>query len=245
MEEKYIYGLHPVKEALFSDTEISKVFISQTADFGRLQEVIQQTKARNIALTKVPVVKLDKLVKENHQGIVAQVSPVKYWDLEVLISKLLREKDNPILIYLDGVTDTRNLGGIARSAGCLNADGIIIPNQGSANVTQDTIKTSAGAILKTPVARIANSKLAMHTLLAEGFSLFAITEKGGKSIYEQNFDGPTCLIFGGEAQGVSKPILKLANEVLQIPMEGGVSSLNVSVAVGITCYELLRQRAEK
>ncbi|TXC78376.1 23S rRNA (guanosine(2251)-2'-O)-methyltransferase RlmB [Luteibaculum oceani] len=242
MDNHLIFGLHPVIEALEGETELTKIYISQTGDFKRLAPVERQAAARNISVTKVPNVKLDKLANgANHQGVIARISPVKYWDLTVLLAKTLRE-DKPLLLYLDGVTDTRNLGGIARSAACMGINGIILPIQGSAAVTEDTVKTSAGAILNIPVCRIDNSKLGLHTAMAEGFELIAVTEKGNVPMGDVKYNGPTILMFGGEQKGISPGLIKLAQQHAHIPMKGGVDSLNVSVATGIACYELSKLR---
>ena len=242
MDTKYIFGLHPVQEALEGETEISKLYISQTGDFKRIHPLEQLAIRRNISVTKVPNIKLDKMVSENHQGIIALCSPIKYWHFEVLLKKVRLEEEKPLILFLDGVTDTRNLGGIARSAACLGVKAIVLPIQGSAAVTQDTVKTSAGAILKIPVARVSNSKLAVHTAMAEEFKIVSVSEKGNTPISEFEYNAPTMLLFGGEQKGISPALIKLSDCHANIPMSGGVSSLNVSVAVGITCYELHMQR---
>ncbi|MGB0165494.1 MAG: 23S rRNA (guanosine(2251)-2'-O)-methyltransferase RlmB [Luteibaculum sp.] len=241
-EGNIIYGFHPVLEALESETEITKIWVSNQGDFSKLGGLIKIADARKIPVSKVPTVKLNKISTQNHQGVIAQVSPVKYWELDVLIAKAFRDQEHPVFIFLDGVTDTRNLGGIARSAACMGVSGIILPLQGSAGVTQDTVKTSAGAILKLPIARVDNIKLAAHTLLAEGFQLISITEKAEEEIHAIDFKAATVVIFGGEEKGINNALLKLSTQQGKIPMDGGVSSLNVSVAVGITAYEIRQQR---
>lgn len=242
MDKNIFFGFHPVLEALEGDTEITKVYLSQTGDFKRLSLIEKAALKRDISVSKVPPIKLDNLCKDNHQGVVAMGSPIKYWDLEVLIGKVLREDKQPLLLYLDGVTDTRNLGGIARSAACLGVSGIVLPSQGSAMVTEDTVRASAGAILKIPVARVSNSKLALHTAVSEGFTIAAVTEKGKQPMSEFEYNQPTMLLFGGEGKGISPGLIKLSQYHGFIPMLGGVSSLNVSVAVGIACYELHMQK---
>lgn len=190
----------------------------------------------------VPFQKLDRLTKNNHQGAVAQISPIPYLDLDAL-DGLLQQKEGPaLLLLLDQLSDVRNFGAIIRTAECTGVDAIIIPKSGSAPVTQDTIKTSAGAAFNIPIVKVDHLKDAVFYLQALGIPLVAATEKSENAIYDLPLSGPAAIIMGAEDKGISPAILKLADHSGKLPIMGSIASLNVSVACGVFLYEAVRQR---
>ncbi len=236
-----IYGIRPVIEALNSDTEVDKILIQNGLQGANVSELKMVLKEKNIPFQFVPVEKLNKLTTSNHQGVVAFVSLISYQSVENLIPQLFEEKGTAFLIMLDRITDVRNLGAIARTAECAGVDGIIIPAQGNAQINEDAIKTSAGALYKIPVCKEKNLKTVINLAKQSGLQVCGATEKAAKNYTECDFTKPTLLIMGSEENGISPEYLKLCDETLKLPILGEVKSLNVSVAAGIFIYEKLRQ----
>ncbi len=241
MSSNLIYGMHPVMEALKSGQYIDKLFIQKNLKGGLSISLFEILKEKNINFKLVPIEKLNRLTKENHQGVVGYISPVKIFKLE----DLLEEKSefvNKIYILLDGVTDPRNFGAIIRTAAAVDATGIIIPENNSAPINEDVIKTSAGGIFKIPIAKVKHLKDAIFLLQSYGIKSIAATEKTDKLAYHTDLIGDYALIMGSEGKGIQYSILKLCDEKVKLPMSEHISSLNVSVACGIILYESVRQR---
>lgn len=242
-QDHLVYGIHPVREALDKDQSIDSIFINKN-----LQEkesfagILLEAKKRMIAIKAVPEEKLRRLVNGNHQGIIAYISPVPYYNLEEIIKKEFDRGKTPLFIVLDGITDVRNFGAIARSAYGAAASAIVIPVTGSAGIGPDAIKTSAGALMHIPVCKVRNLKDAVYYFQGSGIRVFAASEKARKKYLNADFSIPTAIIMGSEEKGVSASLLKIADEWIQIPMPGKLASLNVSVSAGILMYEALRQR---
>ena len=186
--------------------------------------------------------KLNRLNSKNHQGVIATISPVKFVDLEKLIEEAVSSEKHPLILLLDQVSDVRNLGAIIRTAECAGVNGIILPGQGSAPVNADTVKTSAGAVFKLPIARVSHLKDAVYYLQGSGFQVVGATEKTSQSLYEIDFNQPSAIVMGSEDRGISPSLLKILDQKAKIPLLGSTESLNVSVACGITLYEIVRQR---
>lgn len=238
-----IYGLRPVIEALESDTRVDSVYIQNGLNgplAGTLKGLIRD---KGIPFRFVPVEKLDRMAKGHHQGVVALISPIVYQQAIDLIPRLAEGDHTPMLLMLDHVTDVRNFGAIARTAECAGVDAVIIPSRGSAQVTDDAVKTSSGALLRLPVCREDNLKTTLNLAHQCGFQVVAATEKGATDYLTVDFRRPTLLIMGAEETGISPELLKMADHRAKLPILGQVQSLNVSVAAAIFMYEALRQRA--
>lgn len=240
---KLIFGLRPIMEAIRSGKEIEKIFFQQGAGSALMSELSDEIKKYKIPFQFVPVEKLNHLMKsKNHQGAVAQLSPVTYRDIEDIIPTVFEKGETPLVIILDRITDIRNFGAISRSAECAGVHALIIPSKGSAQINSDAIKTSAGALYQIPVCRSESLKQTCDFLKKSGLSIVACTEKTDKSIYDTDFTVPTAIIMGSEEDGISEEYLKMSDTKAMIPLFGKIESLNVSVSAGITLYEVVRQR---
>ncbi|HNQ68017.1 MAG TPA: 23S rRNA (guanosine(2251)-2'-O)-methyltransferase RlmB [Bacteroidales bacterium] len=239
-----IFGLRPVIEAIKAGKEIDKVFLKNGLNGVLATELFHEIKKRNISMQYVPLEKLDKLCNKNHQGVIAVISPVSYYDLEEIVEKSLNSGKVPLLVILDNITDVRNFGAIARTCECAGVDAIIIPMSNSVRITEDAIKTSAGALYNIPVCRVENIIDAILLLQQVDIEIIAISEKSERMIYETDLKGPVALILGSEESGISSSVLKRANIRSKIPMFGKTESLNVSVSTAVGVYEVIRQRLD-
>jgi len=236
-----IFGTRAVLEAIASGKNIEKVWLlknSQNQQFNHLQQQLDQ---HNIKVSYVPKERLERFDQKNHQGVVAQMAAVATVEFETLVDQL-KNKKNPLLLLLDGVTDVRNFGALLRTAAAVGVDGVIIPNSGSAPLNGDVVKTSAGGIFRVSIAKVNHLKDVIYQLQELDFSIFAITEKTTTSFYDYDYKGPTALILGAEDKGISKGILKIVKQQAKIPMVETSNSLNVSVAAAVVLYEIVRQR---
>lgn len=237
-----VYGLRPVMEAVDSGRQVDRVFLLGTLSGPLAQELKGKLRERGIPIQYVPEEKLNRLVNGNHQGAVATMSLVEYTSLERLLAQLRTEGKAPLLLLLDHITDVRNLGAIARTAECAGVDALVVPDRGSAQINEDAIKTSSGALLRMPVCRESNFKTVLHLCRQEGLQLVAATEKGADDYRSVDFVGPTLLLMGAEDTGVSPELLRLCDRGARIPVRGSVQSLNVSAAAAVLLYEAVRQR---
>ncbi|MGB5665655.1 MAG: 23S rRNA (guanosine(2251)-2'-O)-methyltransferase RlmB [Maribacter sp.] len=237
-----IYGIRAVIEAINSNETIDKVFIQKglKGDLFRELEGLLRKKGFNAAY--VPIEKLNRLTKGNHQGVVANISPITFYEIETLVEKVLSKNKTPLFLLLDQLSDVRNFGAIIRTAECTGVDGIIIQKKGAAPITADTVKTSAGAAFKMPIAKVDHIKDAVFYLQASGITIIAATEKTNKTIYDVSFKGPCAIVMGAEDKGVSPSVIKAADHSAKIPLLGEIGSLNVSVACAVFLYEVVRQR---
>lgn len=240
--EHQIFGIRAVIEAIVAGKNIDKVFIQKEAKGELMQELMKTMKKHNINFSYVPVEKLNKLTRNNHQGAIASISPVSFLSIEQLVEGVLEKKDNPLFLILDQLSDARNFGAIIRTAECTGVDGIIIQKQGAAPVNGDTVKTSAGAVFNMPICKVDHIKDAVFYLQGSGIKTVAATEKTENNIYDIDFSGGVAIIMGSEDKGVNPSVLKIVDEKAKLPMFGTISSLNVSVACGAFLYEAVRQR---
>lgn len=236
-----IYGIRAVIEAIRNEVEINKILIQKGIDKELFEELRKELTGKDYQLQYVPVEKLQKLTVNNHQGVIAFVSPVKYESIENLCDQWLQEGKEPCVLVLDRITDVRNFGGIARTAACMGVDAILIPSKGGALVSADAIKTSAGALNAIPVCKTDLLKDSLFYLQQSGFQIVSCTEKSKISVENYAFFGPTAIILGSEEDGISSDLLKMSDARLSIPMGGSIASLNVGVAAGMLLYERLRQ----
>lgn len=238
----YIFGIRAVIEAIEAGKTIDKVFVRKDLGSDLAAELFDVMRQRGIRPQRVPQQRLDRITRRNHQGVIALLSAVDYTTIDQFIPSLYEEGVLPFVIVLDGITDVRNFGAIARTADCAGADAIVIPEHGSVSVQADAVKTSAGALHYLPVCREHNIYSAVRNLKERGFNVVAVTEKTDTQYTGIDYTVPTALVLGAEDTGISPDVLKLCDSRAAIPMFGHISSLNVSVAAGVVMYEVVRQR---
>lgn len=241
-EKDMIFGIRAVIEAVQAGKEIDKILMRRdmTSDLSR--ELFNALANMQVPVQYVPLEKLNKMTMKNHQGVIAFISPVAYQRIEDIIPGIYEEGRMPFVVVLDGVTNVRNFGAIARTCECAGVNAIVIPTKGGASINADAVKTSAGALLSIPVCREANLGNAIKFLASSGLKLIAASEKATKSYTEAPMSEPIAIIMGAEDEGVSPDHLRLCDEMVSIPMLGSIDSLNVSVAAGVLIYEAVRQR---
>ena len=237
-----IFGIRPIIEVIKSGKTIDKLFIQKglhNESFAILWKLVRENR---INYKHVPVEKMNRLTKKNHQGVFAFISPIDFYNIEDVIPNLYEEGKSPLILVLDRITDVRNFGAIARTAECSNVDCIIVPEQNSAAINSDAMKTSSGALNNIKICRTWNPKMTIQILKDNGIQIVSCTEKTNNEIYTVNYQIPTAIILGSEENGVSSEFLKLSDEKVKIPVLGNIESLNVSVACGVILYEIVRQR---
>lgn len=239
--ENRIFGIRPVVEAIESGRQIEKVYLKKGAEGQLINELRDILRRHKVKVQEVPIEKLNRLTRGNHQGVVAQISTVEYVELNDILEGV-PEDETPLIVVLDGVTDVRNFGAIARSAECAGAHGIIVPIKNAAPINADAMKTSAGALAKIPVCRVGSIRNTIKQLQVEGMQVAAASEKSTKVLFDADFSKPTVLVMGSEDIGISKEVLKLCDEQLAIPIVGSIASLNVSAAAAVMLFEVVRQR---
>ncbi len=241
-----IYGRHPVVEAIKAGQAFEKIYF-QLGVRGEMEvEMRRLTQKAGIPMSVVPLEKLNSMTRNaNHQGVVGMASLVAYQSLADVLPKLFASEKTPLLVMLDGITDVRNFGAIARSAEVLGANAIIVAQQNAAPLNAEAIKASAGALMRLPVCREKSLNGALDVLGAAGVRVLASDLKAKKMLEDCDFVSPVAIVMGAEDVGVSKHVLQYADECFLIPQSGHTDSLNVSVATGIVLYEALRQRLKK
>tara|TARA_B110000003_G_scaffold273093_1_gene310190 strand:+ start:1760 stop:2503 length:744 start_codon:yes stop_codon:yes gene_type:complete len=241
-EKNYIFGIRPIIEAIKSGKTIDKLFIQKGLHNNLFAELWKLVRLERVNYKHVPVEKINKLTRKNHQGVFAFISPIDFYKIEDILPTLFEEGKNPLILVLDRITDVRNFGAIARTAECAGVDAILIPEQNSSAINADAIKTSSGALHNIRVCRTWNLKLSLQLLKDSGIQLIISTEKSQQTIYEANYDLPSAIIMGSEEDGVAPEFIKMCDFKAKIPINGKITSLNVSVATGIILFEAIRQR---
>ncbi len=241
-KSELIFGARAVIEAIQAGKEIDKILVKKDIQSELSKELFAALKGTLIPVQRVPVEKINRITRKNHQGVIAFISSVTYQKTEELVPFLFEEGKTPLFVMLDGVTDVRNFGAIARTCECAGVDAIIIPSRGSVSVNADAMKTSAGALHTLPVCREQSLTQTIRFLKDSGFKIIAATEKGDYNYTKGNYKDPVCIIMGAEDTGVPYDHLALCDEWVKIPLLGTIESLNVSVAAGILIYEAVRQR---
>ena len=241
MDNNLIFGIRPVVEAIEAGREIEKLYIRKGAEGQLMTELRDLCLRHRVRVQEVPVEKLNRLVRGNHQGVVAQIAAIAYVQLDDILERV-PDDETPLVVVFDGVTDVRNFGAIARSAECAGAHGLVTSLKSSAPVNAEAIRASAGALTTIPVCRVGSIRNTIKTLQAEGFQVVAATEKSRKLLYDADLRRPTALVMGAEETGISKEVLKLCDERLAIPLIGRIESLNVSAAAAVMLFEVVRQR---
>ncbi len=242
--QQMIFGLHPVMEAIDAGREINKVLLRKGLEGDMYRELVAMMRSNDIPSQVVPIEKLNRVTRKNHQGVIAFVSPVEYARIENLIPTLFEAGKEPFVVICEGVTDTRNIGAIARSAECAGAHAILLPVKGSAMISADAVKTSAGALNHIDVCRTDNLKSSLQFLKNSGLKIIAASEKARDIYYHTDLSGPVALLLGAEDTGISSEYLRMADVIVKIPVKGQIASLNVSAAAAVLMYEIVKQNSE-
>ena len=239
---QYIYGVHAVLEAIDAGKDIDKILLSKTLNDETAKEISERARQLRVPVQRVPVQKIDRITRRNHQGVLAMMAAVTYYRVEDLVPQLFDEGVNPFVVVLDGVTDVRNFGAVARTCECAGVNAIVIPERESVSVNADAVKTSAGALNYLPVCRERNLVNAVKLLRDSGFKIVGTSDKQHLPYTKADYTGPVAIVLGAEDKGISSEIMKLCDTQVLIPEFGNINSLNVSVAGGIMIYEVVRQR---
>lgn len=238
----YIFGIRAVIEAIEAGRDIDKVLISKDLNGPLIDELLEVIKRDHVVMRRVPVEKINRITRKNHQGVVAMLSAVTYHKLEHLVPELYEAGILPFIVVLDGITDVRNFGAIARTCECAGVDAIVIGERDSVGVGGDAVKTSAGALNHIPVCRERDIAWAVRFLKDNGVQVVAASEKATVNYIQGSYDTPVAIVMGAEDTGVSQNVLRLCDTQVAIPIMGKIESLNVSVAAGVMMYEVVRQR---
>lgn len=241
-ENEMIFGIRSLIEALNADKEIDKVMIKKDLQGDLYKELMEALKGRIIPVQRVPIERLNRITRKNHQGVIAYISAVTYYQLEDIIPTLYEQGKDPFIVLLDGITDVRNFGAIARSCECAGVDAIVIPARDSVSVNADAMKTSAGALNVLPVCKVQDMNKAIRFLRNSGVKVYASNERGSKNYTTVTYDGPAAIVMGAEDKGVAPENLRISDEIISIPQFGSIGSLNVSAAASVLIYEVVRQR---
>lgn len=242
-KQEYIFGIRAVIEAIQQEKEIDKVMLKQGGRGELFQQLFSLIKQNDIPFQYVPEEVFRPFADRNHQGVLAEVSPVPYQDINEVLDAVEGKGEAPFVMILDRITDVRNFGAIARSAECAGAHVIVIPNKHSAKISSDAIKTSAGALYHIPVCRVLNlKKLVRELKFQRGIRVYAATEKAEKYYTEVEMTGGIAIVMGAEDKGIDEGLLNIVTDCVKIPQKGEIESLNVSAAAAVLLYEVVRQR---
>lgn len=243
-EKEMIFGIRAVIEAIDAGKILDKVLLRRDMSSAIGKELLQKLEGTNTPVQKVPVEKLNQFTDKNHQGVIAFLSPIEFYHVEDMVQSLFDEGKTPLLMVLDGITDMRNFGAIARTCACAGVHALIIPTRGCVSINGDAIKTSAGALHRLPVCKVDNLQNCLSYLRDSGLRIVAATEHTDTCYTDVDMTMPTAIIMGSEEKGIYEENLKLTTDRVRIPMTDAIESLNVSVAAGIMIYEAVRQRAK-
>ena len=242
LKTEYIYGIRTILEATEAGQNLEKVWLLKGQKSPLFKSLEYRLRDENITVSYVPKERLDRFNNRNHQGAVAVISPIEFHSLEDILERKEDKEKKTLYLLLDQITDTRNLGAIIRSASATGVDAIILPQTGSARITADTIKTSAGGIFSIPLVRVEHLKDAIYRLQAEGIKTIGLSEKASLNVYAADLNQSVALVMGSEEKGIAKSTLNALDQTVKLPMLGAIASLNVSVACGTVLYEVIRQR---
>jgi len=241
-KSQVVFGIRAVIEAIESGKQVDKVLMKKDLGGELARELLSVTREYNVPVQRVPVERINKVTRKNHQGVIAFMAAVDYYHVDDIVPALYDEGINPLVVVLDGVTDVRNFGAIARTCECAGVNCIVIPERNSVSVNADAVKTSAGALNYLPVCRERNLVKSVQYLRDSGFKVMGASEKTDLNYTKVDFTGPVAIVLGAEDTGISTDVLKLCDTLVAIPEFGQINSLNVSVAGGIMIYEVVRQR---
>ena len=240
--DDFIIGMHPVKEAILSGKTIDKILIDRLETGAATKDILTLCSENNIPVQTVPPEKLKRITHKTHQGIIALLSPVPFCNLDNIVMDAFEKGQDPLIVVLDRITDVRNMGAIARSCECMGVHAIVIPEKNAARINHEAMKSSAGALLHIPLCREENLKATVLKLRNFGLAIAGVTEKGVEAPYSTDLKGPLAIVMGSEEDGISDDIIRQCDHLVQIPMQGKINSLNVSVATGVVLYEVSKQR---
>ena len=241
-KSQVVFGIRAVIEAIESGKQVDKVLMKKDLGGELARELLSVTREYNVPVQRVPVERINKVTRKNHQGVIAFMAAVDYYHVDDIVPALYDEGINPLVVVLDGVTDVRNFGAIARTCECAGVNCIVIPERNSVSVNADAVKTSAGALNYLPLCHERNLVKAVQYLRDSGFKVMGASEKTDLNYTKADFTGPVAIVLGAEDTGISTDVLKLCDTLVAIPEFGQINSLNVSVAGGIMIYEVVRQR---
>lgn len=241
-KSQVVFGIRAVIEAIESGKQVDKVLMKKDLGGELARELLSVTREYNVPVQRVPVERINKVTRKNHQGVISFMAAVDYYHVDDIVPALYDEGINPLVVVLDGVTDVRNFGAIARTCECAGVNCIVIPERNSVSVNADAVKTSAGALNYLPVCRERNLVKSVQYLRDSGFKVMGASEKTDLNYTKADFTGPVAIVLGAEDTGISTDVLKLCDTLVAIPEFGQINSLNVSVAGGIMIYEVVRQR---
>ena len=241
-EKEMIFGIRAVIEAVQAGKDVDRVLVKRELQGELFQELQEVLTMHEIPMQKVPLDRIDRITRKNHQGVLAYMSAVTYQKIEDIVPMLFEQGKNPFIVVLDGITDVRNFGAIARTCEVAGVDAIVIPARGSVRVSADAIKTSAGALHTIPVCRELSMRDAVQFLRNSGIKVVAATEKAAENYTTSSYTDPVAILMGAEDVGISDELLKISDDLVRLPIFGTIESLNVSVAAGVMLYEVIRQR---
>ena len=241
-DKDYIFGIRAVIEAIKAGKQIDKLMIKSGLKGELFFELIELVKDLQIPVQYVPNERINRVTMKNHQGVLAFISPIEFQHIENILPTIFEEGRTPLIVILDKVTDVRNFGAVARTAECAGVDAIIIPEKGSARISGDAVKTSAGALHQIPVCRVKSLSKTLKYLQESGIQLVAASEKANDFYYKTDFKIPVAILMGSEDRGVDIKYLKVTDQMVKIPILGDIESLNISVAASILIYEAVKQR---
>jgi 23S rRNA (guanosine2251-2'-O)-methyltransferase len=239
-----VFGRQAVITAISEGQQLDKIYLDAKVQGQDVDEIKKLAARHAIPVNYVPAAKLNSFNITGHEGCVAQIARVQYHNLQEVISFVVDNGESPLFLILDGITDIRNIGGIARTAFCTGVHAIIIPEKGVGALNEDAILTSAGALEKIPVCRVNSLMKAVDELHLNGIKVFASEMTAAKNIFDCNFKEPCAVVMGSEDNGIYPALMKICDEKMKIPMAGDFESLNVSVATGMILYEVMKQRIQ-
>ncbi len=238
----YIFGIRAIIEAVRAGKQVDKILMKHGQKGDLMQELFDLAKENNIPMLRVPVEKLDRITRKNHQGVIALMSPVSFCSIEDIVAQSFDEGRMPFVMAIDGVSDVRNFGAIVRSAECAGVDAIIVPEHGAVRIGPDAVKTSAGALHNVPICRTADLRKTLQYLMNSGLKICGASEKAECNYFDHDLTGPLCIVMGAEDTGLSNDVLRICEPLLRIPLSGKIESLNVSAAAAVLMFEVVRQR---
>ncbi len=241
-QKSFIYGTRATLEAMLAGQDLDKILVLKNLNNPLIQELLQTARDHKVPVQRVPAQKLNRYTRKNHQGVVCLLSAISYSSLDHIIEQCYQQGMDPLVMVLDRITDVRNFGAIARSAEAAGAHALVVPAKGGAQITEDAVKTSAGALNFIPVCRVPNLLTSITDLKNLGMQIVGCTEKANQLVYEAKLKGPTALVMGSEENGITPEILQQCDQTVRFPMKGKIKSLNVSVASALMLYECWRQR---
>ena len=241
-EKEMLFGLRAVIEAIDAGKVIDKILLRRDMNSAIGKELLAKLEGTTTPVQRVPVERLNQFTDKNHQGVIAFLSPIDFYRVEDIVQAAFDEGRVPLLMVLDGVTDMRNFGAIARTCACVGADALIIGARGSVSINGDAVKTSAGALHTLPVCKVENMQDCLRYLRDSGLSVVAATEHTDKIYTSTDMTLPLAIVVGNEEKGIYEENLKRCTDRVKLPMTGTIESLNVSVAAGVMLYEAVRQR---